>query len=133
MPVLVAGYSLTKLPCACCHYCSGFRIALPWAFRIGFWAKKLSEENEMLQKPLLRSIWDFIGIPFRMVLFDQAWLPRFGWTTLEEERLDVVLPRLRGRVLDVGAGTNTLINGYGNGVGVDVHDWGGGALVVEDT
>ena len=66
------------------------------------------------------------------MLFDQAWLPRFGWTTLEDERLAAVLPHLRGRLLDVGAGHNTLVNRYGNGVGVDVHDWGGGVQVIED-
>jgi len=84
-------------------------------------------------KSTRQSLWDFIGIPFRLVLFDQAWLPRFGWTTLEEERLNAVFPHLRGRVLDVGAGTNTLINRYHNGVGVDVHDWGNGVVVVDDT
>ncbi len=87
----------------------------------------------MVQKTLLQSVWDFIGIPFRLVLFDQAWLPRFGWTTLEEERLNAVLPYLRGRLLDVGAGPNTLVRRYGNGIGVDVVDWGGGVMVVEDT
>lgn len=30
-------------------------------------------------------------------------------------------------------GPNRLVQLYGNGVGVDVHDWGGGALVVADT
>lgn len=87
----------------------------------------------MVQKTLLQSVWDFIGIPFRLVLFDQAWLPRFGWTTLEEERLNAVLPYLRGRLLDIGAGPNTLVQRYGNGIGVDVVDWGGGVMVVEDT
>jgi SAM-dependent methyltransferase len=87
----------------------------------------------MVQKTVFHSIWDFVGIPFRLVLFDQAWLPRFGWTTLEEERLNAVFPYLRGRVLDIGAGTNTLVNRYGKGVGVDVHDWGNGVMVVEDT
>jgi SAM-dependent methyltransferase len=86
-----------------------------------------------MTKNALQEVWDFVGIPFRMVLFDQAWLPRFGWTTLEEERLNAVLPLLHGRVLDVGAGTNTLIRRYGNGVGVDVHDWGNQVIVVEDT
>jgi SAM-dependent methyltransferase len=84
-------------------------------------------------KSPLQAAWDFVGIPFRLVLFDQAWLPRFGWTTLEDERLNAVLPYLHGRVLDIGAGTNTLVNRYGNGVGVDVHDWGNGVVVVEDT
>jgi SAM-dependent methyltransferase len=85
------------------------------------------------QKSLPHQIWDFVGIPFRFVLFDQAWLPTFGWTTLEEERLNRVYPHLGGKLLDIGAGPNTLVKHYGNGVGVDVFDWRGGALVVEDT
>jgi SAM-dependent methyltransferase len=87
----------------------------------------------MKDKSFLRSTWDLIGFPFRFILFDQAWLPRFGWTTLEEERLAVVLPKVRGRLLDIGAGPNTLVKLYGGGIGVDVFDWGGGALVVKDT
>lgn len=84
-------------------------------------------------KTPMRVAWDFIGIPFRLVLFDQSWLPRFGWTTLEQERIEAVLPHVRGRLLDIGAGPNTLVRRYGNGVGVDVNDWGGGALVIDDT
>jgi SAM-dependent methyltransferase len=33
----------------------------------------------------------------------------------------------------VGAGRNRLTAEYGSGIGVDVHDWGGGALVVPDS
>ncbi len=84
-------------------------------------------------KTLARTAWDFVGIPFRLVLFDQKWLPRFGWTTLESERIDAVLPYLGGHLLDIGASANTLVQSYGDGVGVDVHDWGGGTLVVKDT
>lgn len=86
----------------------------------------------MTRKPLVRAVWDAIGIPFRLALFPQHWLPVLGWTTLEEERRARVVPHVRGRLLDVGAGTNALVRQYGNGVGVDVHDWGGGALVIED-
>jgi SAM-dependent methyltransferase len=85
-----------------------------------------------VRKSFGQRLWDLLGIPFRLVLFDQGWLPSFGWTTLEEERLQAVLPHLRGRVLDVGAGPNNLIRSRGHGVGVDVHDWGGGALLIED-
>ncbi|NJN98118.1 MAG: class I SAM-dependent methyltransferase [Anaerolineales bacterium] len=85
------------------------------------------------KKSLLQTLWDFVGIPFRLVLFDQAWLPRFGWTTLEDERLNIVLPHIQGRLLDIGAGPNTLVKRYGNGVGVDVFDWGGGVRVVPNT
>lgn len=86
-----------------------------------------------MTKTFLKSLWDFIGVPFRLVLFDQAWLPFFRWTTLEEERLNFVLPYIQGELLDVGAGYNTLVKQYGKGVGVDVFDWGGGAQVVQDT
>jgi SAM-dependent methyltransferase len=84
-------------------------------------------------KTILQVVWDFIGSPFRLLFFDQAWLPTFGWTTLEDERFAMVWPHLSGRLLDVGAGLNTLVKRYGNGVGVDVFEWGGGALLVEDT
>jgi SAM-dependent methyltransferase len=84
-------------------------------------------------KSLAQAVWDLIGSPFRLIFFDQAWLPKFGWTTLEDERLSAVWPHLRGRVLDVGAGFNTLIKRWGNGVGVDAFEWGGGALHVPDT
>lgn len=87
----------------------------------------------MVKKSVPQSAWDFLGIPFRLVLFDQEWLPRFGWTTLEEERMRVVLPQVKGHLLDIGAGPNRLVREHGDGVGVDVHDWGGGALVVEDS
>lgn len=86
-----------------------------------------------MKKSVAQSLWDVVGIPFRFVLFDQAWLPRFGWTTLEAERIGAALPHVRGRLLDIGAGANNLVKQYGSGTGVDVHDWGGGALVVEDT
>lgn len=86
----------------------------------------------MIRKSAGQAAWDAIGIPFRLVMLPQDWLPKLGWTTLEEERIAAVRPHIRGRLLDVGAGTNTLVQSYGNGVGVDVHDWGGGALVVND-
>src|SRR5262245_24000691 len=92
-----------------------------------------SDKSRMPRSKTARWLWDFLGIPFRLLLFDQRWLPRFGWTTLEEERLEAVFPYVDGRLLDIGAGTNTLVNRYDNGVGVDVHDWGGGALVVQDS
>jgi SAM-dependent methyltransferase len=86
-----------------------------------------------MAKAWLQSIWDFMGMPFRLALFDQNWLPRFGWTTLEEERINAVLPYIKGKLLDIGAGYNNLVIRYENGIGVDVFDWGAGALVVEDS
>ena len=84
-------------------------------------------------KTVAQAAWDAIGIPARLVLFPPEWLERCGWTTLEAERINHVLPEIRGRLLDIGAGPNTLVKTYGQGTGVDVFDWGGGALVVQDT
>jgi ubiquinone/menaquinone biosynthesis C-methylase UbiE len=65
-------------------------------------------------------------------------------TSLRAERYAAVLPQLRGRVLDIGAGDNALIRLYQqmqlhsgrddadarNSVGVDVVDWGGDTLKI---
>lgn len=86
-----------------------------------------------MSRSFIQHLWDFIGIPFRFILFDQKWLPLFAWTTLEEERLAAVFPVIQGNLLDIGAGTNNLVRQYGNGIGVDVYDWGNDVLVVENS
>ena len=49
-------------------------------------------------------------------------------------RITKVLPFVSGRLLDIGCGTNDLVKAYkGEGVGVDVFDWGSVDIVVEDT
>lgn len=49
-------------------------------------------------------------------------------------RITKVLPFVSGRLLDIGCGTNDLVKAYkGDGVGVDVFDWGSVDIVVEDT
>ena len=44
-----------------------------------------------------------------------------------------VRPWISGRLLDIGAGNNRLVREYGDGVGVDVHDFGGDVLLLADT
>ncbi len=49
-------------------------------------------------------------------------------------RIRVVLPHIRGRLLDVGCGLNELVRSYGgDGTGVDVYQWGDVNVVVDDT
>jgi ubiquinone/menaquinone biosynthesis C-methylase UbiE len=49
-------------------------------------------------------------------------------------RLRVVLPNISGKLLDIGCGTNQLVRQYkGEGLGVDVFQWGDVDLVVEDS
>lgn len=53
--------------------------------------------------------------------------------TLADWRIRKALPHIQGRLLDIGCGTNRLVRRYGNGIGVDVYDWGDVDQVVEDT
>jgi len=68
-----------------------------------------------------------------MALLSDEMSRRLGLTSLEDERLAAVRPWISGRLLDIGAGNNRLVREYGDGVGVDVHDFGGDALLLPDT
>ena len=48
-------------------------------------------------------------------------------------RIKKVLPYIEGKLLDIGCGTNQLVGKYGNGVGVDVHQWGSVDLILKNT
>lgn len=54
-----------------------------------------------------------------------------------EIRTNFVLKNTKGRLLDIGCGENKLVQAYkaqgGEGVGVDVYDWGNVDLIVKDT
>lgn len=96
------------------------------------------------RKSLLQSAWDLAGAPLRMVLLPDSQNERLHLTSLRAERYAAVLPQLRGRVLDIGAGDNALIRlyrqtllrsgkddaGADDSVGVDVVDWGGDTLKI---
>ncbi len=45
----------------------------------------------------------------------------------------MVMPHVRGHLLDIGCGSNGLRRRHGRGVGVDVHPWDGVDVVVDDT
>lgn len=101
-----------------------------------------------LQRPksVLQSLYDLVGAPLRMALLPDHISEKLHLTSLRAERFAVVLPEMRGRVLDVGAGDNILLKAYirrheqcGSeeidavqaSVGVDVVDWGGGTTMIE--
>jgi SAM-dependent methyltransferase len=92
-------------------------------------------------KPPLQAAYDFLGAPLRMILLPDHQSERLHLTSLRAERLARVLPVLEGRILDVGAGDNMLINLYrksglddraDQSVGVDVVDWGGDCMILPD-
>ena len=96
-------------------------------------------------KPIWQSHYDFIGAPLRMMLLPDHRSEQLHLTSLRAERLAAVLPLLEGRCLDVGAGDNMLMKLYRhhavgtphelaaeNSIGVDVFDWGGDCLIVDN-
>ena len=52
---------------------------------------------------------------------------------LLESRISNILPLIKGKLLDIGCGTNELSRRYTNGIGVDVYNWGNVDYVVENT
>jgi SAM-dependent methyltransferase len=51
---------------------------------------------------------------------------------LEPWRHRMVVPYIRGRLLDVGCGFNNLVKNHGSGVGVDVFPWPGIDVLIGD-
>lgn len=87
-----------------------------------------------MKKPFLKTIYDFILCPLRLVLLPDAAGERLGLTSLWQERLNNVLPHIEGKLLDIGCGQNRLVKSYpGEAVGVDVYDWGSGAVIIESS
>ncbi len=76
---------------------------------------------------------DFLGVPLRLAVLGDETSRHLGLTCLEDKRVSAISACARGRLLDIGAGNNRLVREYRNGIGVDVFDWGGGTLIVEDT
>ena len=92
-----------------------------------------------LQRPKspIQSAYDFFGAPLRMVLLPDHIGEKLHLTSLRAERFAAVLPELKGRILDIGAGDNALVRLYrqyseatpnsasaAESTGLDVVDWG---------
>jgi SAM-dependent methyltransferase len=96
-------------------------------------------------KPLIQSVYDFFGAPLRMALVPDHLSEKIHLTSLRAERFSVVLPELKGRILDIGAGDNVLVRldrqssegtpasaSAAESVGLDVVDWGSDCVIVPD-
>jgi SAM-dependent methyltransferase len=92
-------------------------------------------------KPLWQSAYDFVLAPLRMAILPDHVNERLHTTSLRAERLSNALDETEGRLLDIGAGDNALVRLYRertgdqdarDSVGIDVFDWGGGCVIVEN-
>ena len=87
-----------------------------------------------VEKTPRQRVTDHLLAPLRLTVLSDEWCERLGATSINSERIAAALPHLRGHVLDLGCGRNLLLRNYsGTGIGVDVFDWGAGALILEDT
>ncbi len=76
---------------------------------------------------------NFVFLPVRLI-FSHETVNRLGLRSLRDERYDMIRKNLRGRLLDIGCGNNDLVKSYGHdSIGVDVFDFGGDALILENT
>ena len=74
-----------------------------------------------------------IFLPVRLI-FSHETVNRLGLKSMRDERYWIVAKNARGRLIDIGCGNNGLVKLYGNdSVGVDVFDFGGEAVILEDT
>ena len=76
-------------------------------------------------------------LPLKLIV-PQPIIERISFlTTNKDIRISAVLDLVVGSLLDIGCGDNRLVLRYrqygGEGVGVDVYDWGAQDLLVEDT
>lgn len=94
-----------------------------------------------VERPLYRNFAHFafnqVLLPLKL-LIPQPVVARIpGLTTNHEIRTAMVLAQVRGRLLDIGCGTNDVVKQYrtrgGEGTGVDVYPWPGLDLLVDNT
>jgi SAM-dependent methyltransferase len=98
-------------------------------------------------KPIWQSVYDLVCAPLRMLALPDLTSEQMHLTSLRAERLGRVLPELRGRVLDIGAGDNMLVRlyqerAYNRGlstadtdasIGADVTDWGTDCVLIKNS
>lgn len=100
-------------------------------------------KNKLFPKPtringlsLFPSLINYFTFPLR-VIFGQDTLEKLGLLSLATERVVNVLPYVKDRLLDIGAGENKLVKSWrqagGKGIGVDVYPWPGLDKVCDTT
>lgn len=69
-----------------------------------------------------KRVMNLIFLPIRIILRPEK-VRKLGLTPIVDERHDIVLKYVKGKLLDIGCGENLLVKKYKNGIGVDVFPW----------
>lgn len=90
-----------------------------------------------IYKNNIQYLLNFFLFPFKMII-PQPIINKIPYLkTNKEIRLSLALQNTTGLLLDIGCGENDLVKKYklqgGDGLGVDVYDWGSVDMVVKDT
>jgi SAM-dependent methyltransferase len=81
---------------------------------------------------VLSKILNLVFLPLRIVC-SHEFVNNLGLRSLRDDRCAYAMKHCRGRLLDIGCGNNQLVRDYGNdSVGVDIYDFGGNAVIVQD-
>ena len=88
------------------------------------------------------SLRNLLYLPLRTLVWSDKQTEDKGLRSLRVERFRAIWPYLEGQILDIGSHDNTLINNYKaieessdaqKSLGIDVIDYGGGTMIVDDT
>lgn len=58
---------------------------------------------------------------------------KIGLVPIDDERVIMAMKHSKGKVLDVGCGSNIFTKSYKNGIGVDVYPWKGVDKIIKNT
>lgn len=81
---------------------------------------------------IFKEIVELLLLPLKIFLPENI-TRHLNITSRREARITEALKLCKGRTLDIGCGGNELIRRYGNGIGVDIKQWGDVDLVCNPT
>ncbi len=89
-------------------------------------------EPDIVRRPTwLKMLASRLAFPLLCLLSRNQTL-KLGLIPIDDERVIQAMKEAKGRVLDIGCGANNFVRSYGNGIGVDVANWKGCDMVIND-
>lgn len=85
------------------------------------------------ERIILKDIANLLFMPLRLLLPHEV-ANKISLNSIKDERVNMVLRFVKGRLLDIGCGTNLLVERYehNGSIGVDVYDFKGGGKIIQN-